>query len=106
MPTTSLPRLAGAAALRDGRVKTRVVAAIAAGVLGVVGFAAPAQAAKPAEHACLGEFMSTAAQILGVGFGQTVADFAQNPVDNNLGEGIQHLQAGDAELFETVCNSD
>ena len=94
------------ATLRDGHVKTRVVAAIAVGLVGVVGFTAPAQAAQPAEQACLGEFFSTAAQQSGRGFGQTVAAFAQNPVLGNFGEGIQVLQAGEAALFPEVCNSD
>jgi len=68
--------------------------------------AAPTQAAKPAEQACLGEFLSTAAQDLGGEFGQIVADFAQNPVLGNFGDGIQRLQAGEAPLFPDVCTSD
>jgi hypothetical protein len=96
-----------------GQVKTRVVAAIAAGVFGVVGFvvgfAAPAQAAEPVEQACLGEFLSAGAQAFGVGFGQTIGSFAQNPEQaglDNLGEGIQNLQAGTAPLFPDACNTD
>jgi hypothetical protein len=94
-------------------VKTRVVAAIAAGVFGVVGFvvgfAAPAQAAEPVEQACLGEFLSAGAQELGVEFGQGAALLAQNPEQfgvENLGEAIQGLQAGIAPLFPNVCNTD
>jgi hypothetical protein len=94
-------------------VKTRVVAAIAAGVFGVVGFvvgfAAPAQAAEPVEQACLGEFLSAGAQELGVGFGEGAAFLAQNPEQFgvvNLGGAIQGLQAGLAPLFPDVCNTD
>lgn len=87
-------------------MKARVVAVIAAGICGTVGFATPAQAAKPAEQACLGEFFSFSAQSFGVGFGQTVATFAQTPAPGlkNFGEGIQNLQAGTAPLFPLVCN--
>ena len=94
-------------------MKTRVVAAIAAGVFSVVGFvvgfAAPAQAAEPVEQACLGEFLSAGAQERGVGFGEGAAFLAQNPEQfgvENLGEAIQGLQAGIAPLFPDVCNTD
>lgn len=73
----------------------------------MVGFAAPAQAAEPAEQACLGEFLSTSAQAFGRGFGQSVSQFAQNPpLGGNYGDAIQRLQAGEAPLFPGVCNSD
>jgi hypothetical protein len=96
-----------------GQVKTRVVAAISAGVFGVVGFvvgfAAPAQAAEPVEQACLGEFLSGGAQEFGAGFGQTIGFFAQFPEVfglDNFGEGIQNVQAGTAAAFPDACNSD
>ena len=41
-------------------------------------FAGPTSAAKPGEQACLGKFLSGAAQTFGVGFGPTVA-FSAGP---------------------------
>jgi hypothetical protein len=83
--------------------------AATAGVAIVSGlFALPADAAEPANQACVGESLSALA---GPGFGEAIVFFAQvgGPFDTQpgLGDGMQRLQAGAIpdQVVPNTCNN-
>jgi len=95
---------------RHSSIRRRAVLVTAVGAAVTVGLLpVTAQAAEPAERACLGEFFSDSATSVGVFFGQDVRFFAQNADQiglRNLGEGIGVLQAGESVLFPDTCQPD
>jgi len=69
--------------------------------------AAPASAATPVVHACVGTTFSAGAQAPGP-LGQLVKSFAQDPTSTpGLGDGIQSLQQGDVgqDVVANTCNT-
>lgn len=87
----------------------RIAGALATGVVVAVTLVGSADAAQPAEQACLGEWLSGEASMFGGDFGQELSVFARFgsqflPI-RNLGDGIQNLQAGTAAAFPEVCSS-
>jgi hypothetical protein len=83
-----------------------------AGTLGATFIAAaPANAAQPVVHACLGQSLSALAvqspSLPPGSFGQGVVGFAQAPgYPSGLGQGIHDLQAGNIpdSLVPNTCN--
>jgi len=67
-------------------------------------FALPADAAEPANQACVGKSLSALA---GPGFGQGIVSFAQGGPFPGLGGGMQLLQAGAIpdEVVPNICNN-
>jgi hypothetical protein len=92
--------------------RIRIAAAslmVAAGLVGAL--AAPASAAKPANHACVGESLSTLAtsQTAPGEFGAAASGFAQDPNGRpGLGDLVQAGQAGliPDEVLPNTCNPD
>ena len=83
--------------------------AVTAGVAIVSGlFALPADAAEPANQACVGESLSALA---GPGFGEAIVFFAQvgGPFNTQpgFGDGMQRLQAGAIpdQVVPNTCNN-
>ena len=83
--------------------------AVAAGLIAAV--AAPASAAKPANHACVGESLSALAtnQPSNGSFGAAAAGLAQDPTTApGLGDLVQAGQAGliPDDVLPNTCNDD
>ncbi len=94
----------GRATINKKLVLSRAIAATA-GVAIVSGLLAlPADAAEPANQACVGKSLSALA---GPGFGQGIVSFAQGGPLPGLGHGMQLLQAGAItdQVVPNTCNN-
>ena len=101
--------------MKHRRVTTNKKLMLSRGIVATAGvaivsglFALPANAAEPANQACVGESLSAFA---GPGFGQAIVFLAQvgGPFDTRpgFGDGMQRLQAGAIpdEFSPNTCNN-
>ena len=91
-------------------MKQKIGSAIVAGaLLGGIGLGGVAEAAQPANQACVGDLFNGDAPENGGpvdGAGAVVSDLASNQVFGRFGDAIQALQTGTVpdEIFPNSCN--